>query len=193
MSATGEPDASQPTCPDASKVASVEVSTPALSGVLEGSLYLAAQGENPFHTLLAGYIVVDDPTTGVLLKIAGRIAPDPVTGQLVATFDDAPQFPFSDLKLHFFGGPRAPLMTPAGCGAYTTSAELTPWSAPDSGPPAVSADSFQVTSGCGGGFSPVFSAGTTGNQAGAFSPFSVSFSRGDQDQSLAGVTVTMPP
>ncbi|HEY7829107.1 MAG TPA: hypothetical protein VIC06_00900 [Solirubrobacteraceae bacterium] len=182
----------QPACPEASKIATAEIETPALAGVLQGSIYLAAQNENPFHTLLAGYIVIDDPTTGVLIKIPGRIDPDPVTGQLVATFDENPQFPFGDLKLHFFGGPRAPLTTPRECGTYTTNSVLTPWSAPDSGPPATSADSFQINSGCGGGFTPTFSAGTTGNQAGGFSPFTATFSRGDQDQNLSGVSVKMP-
>jgi Domain of unknown function DUF11 len=193
MSASGAPNSSQPACPEASRIASIELETPALAGVLQGSVYLAAQGENPFHALLAGYIVVDDPTTGVLIKIPGRIDADPVSGQLVATFDENPQFPFSDLKLHFFGGTRAPLTTPAGCGTYTTSAVLTPWSAPDSGPPATSSDSFQINSGCGGGFSPGFSAGTTGNQAGGFAPFTATFSRSDQDQGLSGVSVTTPP
>ncbi len=183
----------QPSCPDASKVASIELETPALAGVLQGSVYLAAQNENPFGTLLAGYIVVDDPTTGVLIKIPGRIDLDPVTGQLTATFDENPQFPFSSLKLHFFGGPRAPLTTPPGCGTYTTNAVLTPWSAPDSGPPATASDSFQISSGCGGGFNPAFSAGTTDNQAGGFSPFTATFTRGDQDQNLSGVTVKTPP
>jgi hypothetical protein len=156
-------------------------------------VYLAAQNENPFHTLLAGYIVVDDPTTGVLIKIPGRLDPDPVTGQIVATFDENPQFPFSDLKVHFFGGPRAPLTTPAGCGTYTTNAMLTPWSAPDSGPPATSSDSFQINGGCGGGFNPAFNAGTSNNQAGGFSPFTMTFSRSDQDQVLSGVSVKLPP
>ncbi len=193
MSASGEPNAVRPSCPDASKIASVEIETPALAGVLQGSVYLAAQGENPFHTLLAGYIVIADPTTGLLVKIPGRIDLDPVSGRLVATFDEAPQLPFSDLRLHFFGGPRAPLTTPAGCGTYTTNTVLTPWSAPDSGPPATSSDSFQIDSGCGGGFSPAFNAGTTNNQAGGFSPFTATFSRGDQDQNLSGVSLTMPP
>ncbi len=192
LSQIGLGNNNQPACPDASKVASLELETPALAGVLRGSVYLAAQNENPFHTLLAGYIVVDDPTTGVLIKIPGRLDPDPLTGQIVATFDENPQFPFSDLKLHFFGGPRAPLTTPSGCGTYTTSSVLTPWSAPDSGPPATSSDSFQINGDCGGGFSPAFNAGTTSNQAGGFSPFTATFSRGDQDQSLSGVSVKLP-
>jgi hypothetical protein len=193
ISPGGEPDAAAPECPEASKVGDVELETPAVAGVLQGSIYLAAQDENPFHTLLAGYIVVDDPTTGVLVKIPGRIEPDPMTGRITATFSESPQFPFSDLKVHFFGGPRAPLTTPTGCGTYTTSAELTPWSAPDSGPPLNTSDSFQINTGCGDGFAPVFSAGTVNNQAGGFSPFTTTFSRQPGEQNLAGVTVTTPP
>jgi len=193
MSASGEPNEAQPTCPQASKVGSVEVSTPALAGTLEGSIYLAAQSENPFGTLLAGYIVVDDPTTGILLKVPGRIEPDPATGQLVATFDQAPQFPFSDLKVRFFGGARAPLSTPAGCGSYTTNAVLTPWSAPDSGPPTEASDGFRIESGCTNAFSPAFSSGTVNNQAGAFSAFATTFSRQPGEQNLSGVTLTTPP
>ncbi len=183
----------QPTCPEASKIGVVELTTPLLAGVLQGSVYLATQGENPFHSLLAMYMVVDDPTTGVLIKSPGRIDPDPATGQLTTTFDELPQFQFSDLKLHLFGGARAPLSTPAGCGTYTTTSSLTPWSAPDSGPPAEPSDSFQISTGCVTGFNPSFSAGTTDNQAGAFGPFTLTLSRGDQDQNLAGITVTTPP
>ena len=47
---------------------------------------------------------------------------------------------------------------------------LTPWSAPDSGPPATRSDSFQITSGCGGGFSPSFTAGTTQQPGGWVQP-----------------------
>jgi len=111
----------QPSCPEASKIGTVEVSTPAVAGVLSGSVYLATQNENPFHTLLAGYIVVDDPTTGVLVKIPGRIDPNPTTGQLVATVDKSPQLPFSDLKLHIFGGPRGPLTSTQGATANVSS------------------------------------------------------------------------
>ncbi len=183
----------QPSCPEASKIGSVEVSTPAVATVLQGSVYLASQNENPFHALLAGYVVIDDPITGVLVKVPGRIDPDPATGQLTVTVDEIPQLPFSDLKIHIFGGPRGPLTTPAGCGSYTTGTQLTPWSAPDSGPPATPSDSFQIASGCPNVFNPSFTAGTTNNQAGSFSAFTATFSRTDQDQNLQGVTVTTPP
>jgi uncharacterized repeat protein (TIGR01451 family) len=183
----------QPSCPEASKIGTVEVTTPAVATVLQGSVYLAAQNENPFHTLLAGYIVIDDPTRGVLVKVPGRIDPDPTTGQLTVTVDDIPQFPFSDLKLHTFGGPRASLVTPAGCGTFTSGGQLTPWSAPDSGPPTSTVDSFQIASGCPNVFGPSFTGGTVNNQAGSFSPFTTTFSRTDEDQGLSGVSVTTPP
>lgn len=190
---TNEFTAAEPACPEASKVGTVSLTTPLLPGTLQGSVYLARQTENPFGSLLAGYIVVNDPTTGTIVKIAGELKADEHTGQITGVFKNNPQFPFNELKLHFKGGPRGVLATPEGCGTYTTTSQLTPWSAPDTGPPATPSDSFQVSSGCVSGFAPSFTAGTTNTQAGAYSPFVASFSRSDTDQELSGLTVTLPP
>jgi uncharacterized repeat protein (TIGR01451 family) len=184
--------ADPPSCPDASKIGSVEVTTPLLDNPLVGSVYLAAQNENPFHTLLAGYIVIDDPATGTVVKIAGNLTPNSQTGQITGVFDENPQLPFSDLKLHFFGGPRGDLATPEACGSYTTTSDFSPWSAPDSGPDATPSDGFQITSGCVNGFAPAFSAGTLNSQAGSFSPFTLTFSRNDNEEGPAGLTVSLP-
>ncbi|HEY7831674.1 MAG TPA: hypothetical protein VIC06_14020 [Solirubrobacteraceae bacterium] len=179
------------TCPDAAKVGSVEVDTPILGHPLDGSVYVAEQGNNPFNSLLAIYVAVADPETGVVVKLAGHVLPDPVTGQLTTTFDDNPQLPFTDLKLDFFGGQRAALVNPDACGSYTTTSQLTPWSGE---PAAEPSSTFEVGSGCHAPqFSPAFTAGTVNPQAGAFSPFSVTFSRTDQDQRLGAVTVKTPP
>jgi hypothetical protein len=185
--------ASEPTCPDASKIGTVALQTPLVPGTLTGSIYLARQFDNPFHSLLAGYIVVDDPTTGVVIKIPGNLTPDPTTGQITGVFDNNPQFPFSDLKLHFKGGDRGVLATPESCGTFTTTSALTPWSAPDSGPDSTPSDPFNINSGCVSGFAPSFTAGTQNPQAGAFSPFVLSFSRSDTDQNLQGLSVKLPP
>jgi hypothetical protein len=184
-------------CPDASKVGSVEVETPLLHERLEGSVYLAEQNNNPFGSMLALYVTA--AADGVLIKVPGRVEADPVTGQLTSTFLRNPELPFSDFKLHFFGGPRAPLATPNACGTYTTTSTLTPWSAPESGPPATPFTSFQITSGPGGApcaaqsFSGGFTAGTTSNQAGGFSPFTLTMSRNDGEQNLGTVSTVMPP
>ncbi len=180
------------TCPDASKIGTVELTTPLLGRVLDGSIYLAAQNENPFHSLLAAYIVVDDPTTGVVVKIPGDLTPNPLTGQITASFDQIPQLPISELKIRLFGGARGDLATPEGCATYTTTSDLEPWSAPESGPDATPSDSFPIDSGCISGFAPAFSAGTVNPQAGAYSPFTLSFSRNDSDEGLAGLTAVLP-
>jgi hypothetical protein len=183
-------------CPSSSKVGTVEVEAPALDHVLPGVLYLARQDENPFHSLLAGYIVVDDPVSGVVVKLAGELRTDPVTGQITGVFRESPQFPISNIKLKFFNE----LATPQSCGSYTATSDLTPWSTPGTAD-ATPSSSFQVTSGVGGGgcpggvlgFAPGFSAGTTSNQAGAFSAFNVVFDRADGEQHLSGVSVKTPP
>jgi hypothetical protein len=181
-----------PQCPEASKIGSLELTTPLIPGTLTGEIFLAAQNENPFHSTLATYVVINDPVTGVVLKIAGELKADPQTGQLTAVFAENPQLPFSDLKLHFFGGPRAELATPESCGTYTTNSELTPWSAPDSGPIGTPFDNYMIDEDCASDFVPAFTGGSTNLQAGADTAFVASFSREDSDQELGGLTVSLP-
>jgi hypothetical protein len=188
---------SVPTCPEASKVGTVEIKTPLLPQPLEGAAYLAAQTANPFGSLVALYIVAEDPAAGIVVKFAGQVTPDPVTGQLVSTFENTPPLPFEELKLHFFGSARAPLSTPRLCGAYTTQASITPWT---DNPPAEPSSTFEITSGPNGApcanpqpFAPGFNAESTNIQAGAFTPFQLTMSRPDADQTLSRIEMQMPP
>jgi hypothetical protein len=141
---------------------------------------------------LAGYIVIDDPATGIVVKIPGELQTNQETGQITGVFDQNPQLPFSELKLRFFGGPRGDLATPQACGTYTTTSDFEPWSAPESGPDATPSDSFGIANGCVSGFAPAFSAGTVTPQAGSFSPFLLSISKQDNEQGMAGLTVSLP-
>jgi hypothetical protein len=190
-------------CPDASKVGTVQITTPLLSHPLVGGVYLAQQGNlpgngsNPFGSLIAIYIAIEDPASGVIVKLAGEVKPDPVTGQLVTTFLENPQVPFDSLKLSFFGGPRAALVSPPFCGSYVTSAQMSPWSG---GASAAPSSTFQIASGpVGSGcllsqpYAPTLVAGTTSNQAGGFSPFSLTFYRGDAEQNMSRIQVKTPP
>ena len=157
---------------------------------------LAGHGSNPFGSLFALYLVAEG--SGALIKLPGEVKLDPSTGQISARFgkDPAtgfylPQLPFSELRMHFFGGPRAPLVTPSACGSYTTSSVLTPW---DGNAAAEPSSSFAINASCGApGFGPSFDAGTSSVQAGGFTPFSMTLSRQDGEQGLSGVQITMPP
>jgi hypothetical protein len=186
-------------CPDASKIATAVIKTPLLPHPLEGAVYLAAQNENPFGSLVAMYIVAEDPVSGTLVKLAGQVHLSE-TGQLTATFENSPQAPFEDAILHFFGGERAPLATPARCGAYTTAAAFTPWSREPSEPPHTATSTFDVTSGPGGGpcpgatlpFSPSLAGGTTNINAGSFSGMTTTIGREDGQQNMQSVQLHMP-
>jgi hypothetical protein len=184
----GIENANPVSCPNASKIGTVEVTTPLLEEPLTGSIFIAQQEHNKFNSLLAMYIVAE--ADGVLIKLAGKVEPDPNTGQLTAVFDDNPQQPFSDLKVDFFGGPHAALVTPPSCGTFKSTVVLSPWSGTT---PVTLEPSFNITSACNSGFSPSFTAGTSSNLAGSFSPFSATFSRTDTDQYLGGLSVKMAP
>ncbi|HWA53759.1 MAG TPA: hypothetical protein VG816_06255, partial [Solirubrobacterales bacterium] len=188
-------------CPDAAKIGSVEVKTPLLENPLEGAVYLAKPFDNPFGTLLGIYLSIDDPQTGVIAKLPGKVEADPSTGQLTTTFQESPELPLEDVTLHLFNGPRAALTTPQTCGAYTTTASLTPWSTPE-GATVGKEDSFETTTSPSGGScprnggeapnKPAFSAGTIAPQAGAYSPFVLHVSREDGSQRIAGIDTSLP-
>ncbi|HEV7771390.1 MAG TPA: hypothetical protein VGO66_12140 [Solirubrobacterales bacterium] len=189
------------TCPDASKLGTVSIETPVLDHPVPGSVYIADPYDNPFNSLLALYITVNDEQSGVTVKLAGKVEPDPVTGQLKATFLDNPQLPFEDFRLHFFGGAGGSLRTPATCGTYSTTSSLTPWSAPDSGPPSTPSDSWAIEQGPGGSCAnspaelpnaPSFDAGTISPIAGATSPLVVNLRRQDGSQQFSSLRLTPP-
>jgi hypothetical protein len=198
---TFTPDPAQ--CPDPSKLGTAEVDTPLLDHPLPGALYLATPHENPFDSLLAVYLTIYDAKSGTVVKLPGKIEADPSTGRLTAIFDENPQLPFEHLKLNITGGATAPLRTPSVCGNYNTTSSLTPWSAPDSGPPDTPEDSYSILTGPNGGDcansdaarpnTPAFDAGTIAPVAGAHSPLVVSLRREDGSQQFASVTLSPPP
>ncbi len=189
-------------CPDASKLGTVEAVVPAVDHPLKGSVYLASQEDNPFNSLLAFYIVLEDEQTGVVVKLPAKITTDPVTGQLTTTVQESPQVPVEDFKFAFFEGARAALRTPATCGTFTTATSLTPWTSPE-GANATPSDAFQITSAPGGGAcpstpaqepnAPSFEAGTVTPTAGVYSSLVVRLAREDGSQNISRLNMTLPP
>jgi uncharacterized repeat protein (TIGR01451 family) len=184
------------TCPDAAKIGSIETVTPLVNHPLHGSIYLAKPFDNPFGSLLALYLAVEDEESGVVAKLAGKVEPDPSTGRLTTTFAENPELPIEDFDLHFFNGARGALTTPLTCGTKTTTSTLVPWSTPE-GADAHPTGSFQTDSGCASseGAAPKtvsFTAGTQSPLSGAYSPFVLRLSRPDGSQHITGIDTTLP-
>jgi hypothetical protein len=186
-------------CPNESKIGDFTVKTPLFQGTVDGSLFLASPHQNPFGTLIAIYLVAKSSNRGILVKVAGRLDPDPATGRLTATFDRLPQLPYSSLKIHFREGQRSPLATPASCGSYGTSTDLTAWR--DPGLTRHTDSVVPIAAGPGGGpcpssplpFSPQASGGMSNSQAGAYTPFYLHLTRTEGEQEITSYSATLPP
>lgn len=182
----GEPSA--PQCPDTSKVGAFEMETPISSNALKGSVYLA-QPVGEFEGVMDVYLTAE--ADGLDIKLPAQLSAQPDSGQLTFTLNNAPKLPLSKLNIDLFGGPRATIANSSVCQAFTASAELTPYSAPESSVQARSSD-FAVDEGCGGGFAPSFTGGGTSAAAGQGTDFALHVSRGDGQQYLQGLTATLP-
>jgi hypothetical protein len=213
-----EPEGSQHllpgSCPQASRIGTVKLTTPLLTSPMEGHVYLAQPGcstcseaDAEEGRMVGLYLELEG--SGVNVKLPGvvevggygqhSVQTGLQPGQLRTRFLDSPQVPFSDLQLTLNGGSHAPLANPPGCGRASTSSQLVPWSAPQT-PTATPTSFFDVDwDGAGGAcpavlpFGPGFNAGTITPSAGAFSPFTLTVSRHDRDQDLSGLSVQLPP
>jgi len=185
------------TCPSASQIGTVGVTTPLLASPLEGQVFLGQPSCSACTPADAqeGRMIrlfIQAQGSGVIIKLEGTTSVNQSTGQLTTTFDENPQLPFEDLTLTLHGGSKAPLANPSTCGVpLSATSQLTPYSSQTPAEP--SSEPFQVTGCPSPQFHPVFSAGTLNNQAGAFSPETVTFSRTDQSQDFEGITVHTPP
>jgi hypothetical protein len=206
-------------CPAAAKIGSLEASSPLLvrrtpdqevevdpegNPILEplhGSIYIATPFANPFGKLIAVYLVIEDEKTGILAKLAGEGQLDPQSGQITTRFGENPEVPLEDIKAKIFGGPRGAFITPPTCGPYTTTTDLTPWSAPE-GKDAFPEASFQTEATPRGGTCPTaesglpaafkLNAGTESPAAGKYSPLLFKLSREDGTQRLSKIESTLP-
>lgn len=180
----------EPTCPDASKIGRVEVTTPLLPARMRGEIYL---GEPQRGNLFRLFLVIRG--SGLLFKVPGSARPNLSTGQITAVFDDNPPLPFSNLHLEFKGGPRATLSNPPTCGTATTTASMTAWGVDAPAQVTSSFDVRQRADGtpCASSFSPSLSAGLVNPAAGRAGTFTLTFARSDKDQFFRDVSVDMPP
>jgi hypothetical protein len=185
-------------CPEASKIGTVDVTTPLLAEPLSGSVYVAKPFENPFGSLLALYLVIRNSERGILVKQPLHVITDEQTGRLTAVASDLPQLPFSEFKVHLREGPRSPLTTPSTCGQYRTATTLTPRAG---GAPVNTGSSLTVGSGANGAscpsgngapLKPSFEAGTVSPLGASYSPFVLNLARANGTEPLKSIETTLP-
>jgi hypothetical protein len=180
-----------PSCASSSEVGTDEIDTPLLAHPLKGEVYVLQSNPPNIKLLVAA------AGEGVDLKLVGEVHLDETTGRLTTTFKETPELPFTTFRLTFSGGARAALATPVRCGLYATSSDFTPWSTPFSSDVSPSSE-FVIGSGPGGVscaapvFAPTLTAGSTTDQAGGFTGFSLLLTRPDGQQHIEKLQFEAP-
>jgi hypothetical protein len=184
-------------CPAASQIGTVKIATPWLAQALEGAVLVGEPECAPCTPADAQEgklirLLVEAQGAGVTVKLEGKTSIDQATGQLTVRFAQAPQLPFEALKLTLDGGENAALANPSTCGtALAATSQLTPYSSEQAAEPWSA--SFSVSGCAPPQFAPSFVAGTTNNEAAAYSPLMVTLSRTDRDEDLRAAMVQLPP
>lgn len=123
---------STPSCPSASKVGTVQLTSAMLSEPLAGTIYLGEpRGEERFRFFIVA------PGLGINLKFVTGLQPDSATGRLATTLHDLPPVAISQIAMSLNGGPAGLLASPLACGPAQGEAGFTPFG----GGPSVAATS----------------------------------------------------
>ena len=177
-------------CPQSSKVGSVELSTPAIEGVLTGTIYL---GEEKPGQRFRVFVVAR--AVGTTIKSVGVLRVSPTTGRLSTVLEGLPPLSLSRMAMIFDGGPGALLATPLTCGVVGASARFVSYGG---GPAAEATGTADVSSGPGGSpcapppFSPQLLTASSTLRAGQPTTFSSTVRRRPGEQMPSRFSVTLP-
>jgi len=186
-------------CPSGSKIGTATLEVPTLpAGSLTGFVYLGKPESGPItgppYTV---YVITENQRFGVQVRLEGMVEPNPSTGQLTAKFFKQPEAPFTNLSLHFNGGPLAPIANPLTCGEAKTTASFTPYSGiPPTFSPAVAGF---IVEGCASSPPPFAAPGlkqslsVLPSTAGANSSLTMTFERESGQQYLTQINTALPP
>jgi hypothetical protein len=186
-------------CPTGSKIGTDTLDVPDLPpGSLKGDLYLGGPESGPItgppYTM---YLDAESARYGVSVRLKGTVVPNEATGRLTATFAKNPEQPFSDVILHFKGGPLAPLANPLACAVATTETTLVPYIGAFATKSPFS--SFLVDSNGSGGACPsplpfalAQSTSSLPTTAGASTSYALNLTRPAGQQNLSQVRTVLP-
>ena len=178
-------------CPAEAAVGNLTIVTPLQDRALTGKVFLGEQsatGELPPLYLEAtpeGATAADAPR----IKLVGTASAGE-NGQVTATFKDAPQLRFSELKIDFSGGPSALFTTPRACGTTNGTSKFT---SSASATPVEVTSSLTIDEDCAPvAFSPSFGMAAADPTAGAKSPTTVTIANPDRAPWLTGIKAALP-
>jgi len=109
-------------CPENSKIGTLAIGSPSLSGPLEGAVYSGEPGPGDQRRLLliaTGF--------GINAKLVASLIPDPISGQLAIAFANLPPVPFDEFHLDLSASEPALFVTPDLCGTYLVKGSFIPW------------------------------------------------------------------
>ena len=124
-------------CPEKSKIGTVSLNVPTLpevpEGTLTGNIYLGGEGESTSITKppFTVYVNAESTRYGVDVRLKALATPNETTGRVTVTFTEAPEQPFSDIKLALTKGALAPVANPLTCGPATSLASFVPVREPE--------------------------------------------------------------
>ncbi len=184
-------------CPVGSELGSVSLEVPQLpAGSFTGSVYLGGPVSGPETAPITGppyiiYVVANSKRYGVSVRVKGEVVPNEATGQLTTIFQENPEQPFTNLKIHFNRGVLTSIANPLICGTPTGSTSFTPIA---SGVAATN-EAFGVSvTGCAASipFSLSQSTEYEPRSAAGHSSYTFSLTRPEGQQYLQKVTTTLP-
>jgi len=181
--------AEAPACPASARVGSVQLSPAGGGREMSGSIFVGEEHpDERFRVLVAA------SSSGSIVKFAGSLDVDQLTGRVAVDLNELPQAAFDRLSLSFRGGPRSLLATPLACGAAPVAARFTPYSGgSDVGWNSTVSIGTGGTGRCGPQpFAPSFVGGSLNTKAGRATAFSTTIRREDGEQLPAAMTIALP-
>jgi hypothetical protein len=181
-------------CPASSEIGTVELTVPTLpaSEPLTGKIYLGGPESGPITG--PPYILYFDAESaryGVSVRIKGETIPSLATGRVTTVFNENPEQPFTNIKLHFGRGALTPIANPLSCGSASTEGNFMPFT----GNPAKIVNSSFTPSGCPNPLPFSLTQGTVNQTttAGGHTNYTFNLNREDGQQYLQRVQTTLPP
>ncbi len=189
-------------CPAGSKIGTVTLNVPDLpSGSLQGNIYLGGPESGPITSQpYTMYLDAESARYGISVRLKGTVTLNETTGRVTASFVKNPEQPFSDVILHFDGGPLAPIANPLACGAATIESELVPYIGKAfTEKPSYSTTEHPIDSNGSGGtcasplsFAPTQSSTSEPATGGASTSFSFTVTRPSGQQYLSQIKTVLP-